>query len=260
MPQDLLDAPLATALSEAMSRRRAEKRWTWATVLRNLCSLQGALSLLPMYRRVAHGIALKHDAVWQQTLQAIQRRAREETPRTPHAMTPEIFEHTLAAETRPQHRAALQLMFFTSGRVGCVLLLQKEDITFNSDTSITVTFRRGKGVKARGPYTVHGPRLHHHLAELRNFVATSPRRLFTIKPEQMLETFRLHDRRMEARSVRRGSLQTMSLAGVPLETLILYSGHTNEKTLLRYLGWGHAAGARQKEMAAAGSVLVPPRL
>ena len=65
---------------------------------------------------------------------------------------------------------------------------------------------------------------------------------------------------MEARSVRRGSLQTMALAGVPLETLILYSGHTNEKTLLRYLGWGHAAGARQRQMADAGAVLVQPRL
>ena len=243
-----------------MSRRRAEKRWTWATVLRNLCSLQGALSLLPMYRRVAHGISLKQDPVWQQTLQAIQRRAREETPRTPEAMTPEIFERTLAAETRPQHRAALQLMFFTSGRVGCVLLLQKEDLTFNPDGSITATFRRGKGVKARGPYTVHGPRLHHHLAELQAFVASAPRKLFSITPPQMLSTFRLCDPRMEARSVRRGSLQTMALAGVPLETLILYSGHTNEKTLLRYLGWGHAAGARQRQMADAGAVLVQPRL
>jgi hypothetical protein len=80
IPPDLLDAPLATALSETLSRRRAERSWTWATALKNLCYLQGALSLLPMYRRVAHGIALRHDTVWQQTVQATQRRVREEKP------------------------------------------------------------------------------------------------------------------------------------------------------------------------------------
>jgi hypothetical protein len=97
---DLLDAPLATALSETLSRRRAERSWAWATALQNLCCLQGALSLLPMYRQVAHGIALRHDTVWQQTVQATQRRAREEKPRSPEAMTPAIFERTLAAATR----------------------------------------------------------------------------------------------------------------------------------------------------------------
>ena len=259
MPRDLLDAPLATALSEMLSRRRAERRWTWATALKNLCCMQGALSLLPMYRRVVHGVALKNDIVWQQTLQATQRRAREEKPRTPEAMTPEIFERTLAAETRPQHRAAFQLMYFTSGRVGCILALEKCDLTLHNDTSISVTFRRGKGVKTRGPYTVHGPKVHHHFAELQAYVATCQRNLFSITPAKMLETFRLSDRRMEARSVRRGSLQTMSRAGVPLETLMRYSGHTNERTLMRYLGWGHAAGEVRTQMAAAGAALIAQR-
>jgi hypothetical protein len=67
-------------LSEALSRRRAERSWTWAT------GLQGALSLLPIYRRVAHGIALRHDTVWEQTIKAAKRRAREEKPRSPEAI------------------------------------------------------------------------------------------------------------------------------------------------------------------------------
>ena len=259
MPPDLLDAPLATALSETLSRKRAERKWTWATALKNICCLQGALSLLPMYRQVAHGIALRHDTVWHQTLQATQRRAREEKPRTPEAMTPEIFDKTLAAESRPQHRAALQLMFFTSGRVGCVLALEKSDLTLRSDTSIAATFRRGKGVKLRGPYTVHGPKLLHHFAELEAYVAQCNKKLFTITPAKMLSTFRLADRRMEARSVRRGSLQTMARAGVPLETLMRYSGHTNEGTLLRYLGWGETAGDVQRQMAEAGAALIAQR-
>jgi integrase len=212
-----------------------------------------------MYRQVAHGIALRHDTVWQQTVQATQRRAREEKPRSPEAMTPDIFERTLAAETRPQHRAALQLMYFTSGRVGCVLALEKDDLTLRSDTSIAATFRRGKGVKMRGPYTVHGPKIQHHFAELAAYVAQCNRKLFTITPPKMLSTFRLIDRRMEARSVRRGSLQTMARAGVPLETLMRYSGHTIEGTLMRYLGWGHAAGDVQRQMAEAGAALIAQR-
>jgi integrase len=259
MPADLQRYRLATALSEMMSRTREQRKWTWATTLRNLCTLQGALALLPMYRAVEAGIALKQDPVWSQTIQSIQRKAQEEVPRVPVSMTPEIFKRTLALEKRGEHRIVLQLMYFTSARVGCVLSLQKEDITFNRDTSISVRFHRGKGVKVRGPYTVHGPPLHEHVTEIKNFVDSAPRRLFTIKAPDMLQTFRLADRTMEARSVRRGSLQTMAHAKVPLDTLMLYSGHTNEKTLLRYLGWGSSAGHRQQQMAAAGAVLVPRR-
>ena len=240
------------------SRLRAEKKWTWATSLKNLASTQGALALLPMYLCVPHGILLKQDVVWQQTMQATARRAREEIPRTPKAMTPEILEATLAAERNEQRKAALILMWFTAARVGCILQLHKEDLTIHPDTSLSVTFRRGKGVKLRGPYTVHTTTLGtNNITIVTNALATTRAAIFTMSSAAMLPTFRLVDKTMEARSVRRGSLQAMATAGVPIATLMLYSGHTVEKTLLRYLNWGHAAGNQRSKMHDAGRALLP---
>ena len=60
----------------------------------------------------------------------------------------------------------------------------------------------------------------------------------------------------KARSVRRGSLQAMAQAGVPLELLMRFSGHTQEKTLLRYLNWGALTANLQGAMKEAGKALI----
>lgn len=49
----------------------------------------------------------------------------------------------------------------------------------------------------------------------------------------------------------------MALCGTPTEVLMHYSGHTSERTLLRYLGWGMAAGHIQGNMQQAGKALIP---
>ena len=71
----------------------------------------------------------------------------------------------------------------------------------------------------------------------------------------MLATFRKVDKTMEARSIRRGSLQTMASAGVPNADLMRYSGHSSERTLLRYLNWGAKASDMQSRMETAGTHL-----
>ena len=72
---------------------------------------------------------------------------------------------------------------------------------------------------------------------------------------EMLTCFRLADPTMEARSVRRGALQLLAAAEVPLPTLMLFSGHTNQRTLLRYLNWGVCATEQRSAMAVAGAAL-----
>jgi integrase len=224
-------------------------------MLKNLASMQGALHLLPLYLAVPHGLQLKQNPIWQQTLQAAARKAREEIPRTPAAMTPELFHRTLAAERDPQRGLVLAVMWYTSARVGCVLQLHPEDIALRSDRTMSLTFHRGKGVLTRGPYTVHTTVLPEPLFILmrRFLAASSPRRpIFSLRPADMLTTFRKVDKTMEARSIRRGSLQTMAAAGVPLADLMRYSGHSSERTLLRYLNWGAKASEMQQRMATAG--------
>ena len=127
----------------------------------------------------------------------------------------------------------------------------------HSDTSMSVTFRRGKGVRLRGPYTVHTTAIGSTNMDAITKALPASGRIFNIKPEDMLSTFRLVDRTLEAKSIRRGSLQAMAQHGVPVDTLMLYSGHTCEKTLLRYLDWGHAAGNQRLRMHDAGLALRP---
>ena len=48
----------------------------------------------------------------------------------------------------------------------------------------------------------------------------------------------------DLRSMRRGSLTALAKAGVPLDTVMTFSGHTTVKSLLRYLRRGMHAGDR----------------
>ena len=252
--------PLTTALSQVFTVLRQQRRWTWASTLKNLASLQGALALLPMYFQTHHGILLKQDVLWQQTMQAVQRHAREEIPRTPKTMSLAVFVQTIKRETDPHRAAVLAIQWTTCQRVGCILQLNKEDVKIQTNGALEVTFRRGKGVKLRGPYTVHTAPLGDLLPIFQRIyyqAKTPSSRLFpSIRPADMLKPYRAVDPTLEARSVRRGSLQTLAEQGVPLDLLLRFSGHTNEKTLMRYLGWGTSAGNLRSQMARAGQHLV----
>lgn len=248
---------VTVAITEMMHAMRQARKWTWATTLKNMASIQGALALLPMYRSVEHGILLKHDVRWAEAMRAVTRFAREEDPRTPKAMTNDVFKATLTKEDDLQRKVVFALMWYTSQRVGCVLQLAPEDLQWNMNDTLSITFKRGKSVKLRGPYTVHTkvltgirPMLEQYLKTTRNQA-----RLFNLKTSDMLRTFRLIDATMEARSIRRGTLQAMANAGTNNETLMQYSGHTCERTLLRYLNWGKEAGKARDKMEQAGQVL-----
>ena len=252
---------LTQALGHFLEERRKRREWTWSTALKNAVSIQGALALLPLYRAVLAGLSLKTDIFWTQLVASLGRSAKEEIPRVPKAMTPQTFLATLAAERDRTKAAVLLLMWYTTQRVGCVLQLAREDVALNSvlgEKTLTITFRRGKGAKTRGPYTVHTTKVTAHLRVLEGILNVHPKaRLFKLKTSQMLPTIRLVDPALEARSVRRGALQAMAAAGVPLELLMRYSGHTQEKTLLRYLNWGVVTGELQRQMQEAGQALQP---
>jgi integrase len=258
IPKDHHDQPLVIALGNFFEARRVARGWTWATMLKNLVSFQGALALLPLYReKVFFGLNLKTDVVWKQLVEASSRKAKTEIPRVPRAMTPALFTATLSAERDPAKACALLLAWFTAQRIGCVLKLRREDVIVNEDTSLTVTFRRGKTATAHGPYSVHTCQLQHHLRRLEPLLNASPHApLFQMKSSAMLATFRLVSSLMEAKSIRRGSLQQMAKSGTPVDILMRYSGHTREKTLMRYLNWGSITQDISNRMAEAGQALM----
>lgn len=258
IPSEQHQHPLIRALGDFFERRRQERKWTWSTMLKNLVSLQGALALLPLYRAtVFFGLSLKGDIMWRQLVEASARKAKTEIPRTPQAMTPQLFNATLSAERDHAKAGALTLAWFTAQRIGCVLKLNREDVVINSDTSLSVTFRRGKTATVGGPYCVHTTQLQHYLKRLQPLLNISPKgSLFHMKSCAMLSTFRAVNNAMEAKSIRRGSLQQMARSGTPIDILMRYSGHTREKTLLRYLNWGSITQDLSTKMALAGVALM----
>ena len=130
--------------------------------------------------------------------------------------------------------------------------------TFNGVPITSVQFVEGKSVMIRGPYTVHTllPRL-----DLLNRLLTAsssastpylfPERLWHTIDTVVLRAMKDVDPRLEKRSVRRGSLQALAMAGADEATLLTFSGHKDAPMLWRYLNWGQMRGRAQISGAAA---------
>jgi hypothetical protein len=252
--------PLPKAIVEWIHERRTSRTWTWATTHKALMTCFHALIILPIYYKVCAGLNLLTSPIYQQALKAAARSKAEETARQPKAMSIPTLCSTMVAETDTTRKAVLALMWTTTARVGCVLSLTKKDVTILPSGTIQVLFRLGKGAKMRGrPYLVHTVPLPPLFLDPITTVYTAATTLMFpgLNAAAMLPTFRLVDKTMEARSIRRGSLQAMAKAGTPVEVLMMYSGHTSPKTLFTYLNWGEEYSSMQVEMAKAGKHLLP---
>jgi hypothetical protein len=146
------------------------------------------------------------------------------------------------------------------------LQLATEDIHWKSEKELSITFRRGKGVKARGPYTVHT--LVGEWATLIKQWMPSHGPLWpkahteygrTVLGTKVKECLRRGDDScdvlLEQRSLRRGALQTMAAKGVAEDVLLHFSGHTNSQQLWRYLGWGQYRGDMRVRGVSAAAAL-----
>jgi len=261
MPNDLLNLPVADAVLETLMRLRQAKKWRWSTTIKYLATCQGALAQLPLHRATPTPILLRLSPVWVAGLRATARQARFELPNQPKAATWQQVKSTLKNEASILTFSAILLAWMTSARVGCILQLSKNDITWHPDNSLSVRFRKGKGVLLRGTaYTVHTGQIPQDLQpRLKRFM--EDRRSILFPPEYKGDAVRLALRRtdphLEQRSLRRGSLQALAAQkNMTDEVLLLFSGHSTTKTLRRYLNWGVLAAHTRRLMCPAGSLLL----
>ena len=77
------------------------------------------------------------------------------------------------------------------------------------------------------------------------------------------DALKAHNKTFDLRSLRRGALQSLAASGCHSDTLLIFSGHTTKKSLLRYLGWGEKYMADTEAARAVASThlwkLKPPR-
>jgi integrase len=255
IPMDLRDAPLAMALVELVNRQRLRKKWRWSTTATKMAQLQGALSSLPLYARLngtLRKVTLAHCPVWVASLRAATRKAREQLGNQPKAVTSPIIRAIAQNSLIPiSTRAAVALTWLTAARCSDSLQLRQGDVTLKG-TTLTVTWARGKTVARRGPYTVSSdvPPVLLPLLQACCGGTTPTNLLFPETTGRMLKIAlrSTGDRALEQRSIRRGALQQLAAQKMPTAVLLLFSGHTTERMLMRYLGHGRLATADQERM------------
>jgi integrase len=121
-----------------------------------------------------------------------------------------------AAAQRPA--ALLILAFSTAARASDVLELTKSDISIDG-TKLMIQFQRGKGVKFRGPSTVHGA-LSDHLraAETRwAWHAPTPQQRVALTADLLTLIRTAGGASLRQSSIRRGALQRMATLGASEE-------------------------------------------
>lgn len=168
--------------------------------------------------------------------------------------------------------ATLVLVSWLLGqRMGDIIQLASSDVTWTAD-HVIVTIRRGKVVRATGPYALA---LHHSAWTTRLIEFSSSRQGFlvtTTNAEEdrtkvsravalMLASIADH---LEVRSIRRGGLLRLAQSGLTSEELRIFSRHTTDTMLRRYLGWGAHIVANMRWTAGAVTASLPgpqhPRL
>jgi integrase len=244
LPADCRRRDLPTGLVAWLTRKRAEKKWRFSSLLKQLASLQGALVNLPLYRHTAITIQLGSSPVWRQAMRAAGRAARTEQPNQPKAMSWAHVQLALQKEPSAVIFAAVLLAWISCARTGCILQLTRSDLIMDGNTA-SITFRRGKGaLSRRTTYTIHTLVPPQFLERLNRYVATRRDWLFptTTKGWQVKEAVRRVDPAYECRSLRRGALQQLATTpGISDEQMLLFSGHSSVVTLRRYLDFGKKA-------------------
>ena len=249
--------PVARALVECLARAAIQRKWVASTAAKKAASLQGALAILPMYLQAAP-IKLTEFPEWKQAARTLGARAREQAPRAVKPCTRSTVEAAITTAQTSTEKAVIAICWLLAARVGDVLQLTRHEVTLDGNV-LTVTYRKGKTVAKRGPYTVHSQVPQVWLPLVEQALATrSNTKLFPkITVSDVTKCLRKADAALESRSLRRGSLQLMANEGVDDNTLLLFSGHTSLTMLLRYLAWGAVGAVKKRVMTQSSAKLAP---
>lgn len=259
LPQEFHDLPLGTALTNYVNTQRQQKHHRWSTTMTKMATIQGALRLLPIYADQPP-IMMKECTVWTQSMKAVSKQTKQELPEQANPASWDLVKKAVELEPHKSTKMAVMLTWLTCGRAGDVLQLEPDCIEVQ-ETGLMVHFRRAKTVKSRGPYPIFTPLPPQEFRkEFYEFVelALSTKRKWLFEKVQgnhvKLALRRAHPK-LEQRSLRRGSIQTLAATGLSDEELLKYSGHTNVQMLRRYLNFGKLSGEGRRLQQQAAHLL-----
>lgn len=227
------------ACIEALWILKQQEEWKWSTMATAMGHLGSVLRRLDMYSKGIQPHRLGDHSSWQEFSRKIRKNMHLEEVKQAKPCTKEVVVQLINKfREEGQEGAAVLLLLAWShaARVGNVMTLKFSNF-HNQNLSIRWTL--AKTTAARGPYTTdsqYGP-FHDFLMSYLEKHKSSP--LFTTADEKLLRTsLKEVDSLHDLRSLRRGALQSLATTGTNVPTLLRFSGHTSEKSLMRYLGWG----------------------
>jgi integrase len=255
---------------------RITKKWQWSTMARNMGTAIGAFAHLPLYTTQVHGMNLMSAPVFRRAVTAAERFSKTlEHPRTPIAATAQQVRDALPHAPDAATRILLILAWQTTMRLGDVAQLRRSDVATGPDVNasdrglaLRVTFHNSKTINTGGdPHSVHTFLPREWEPMFLDFISRFPpaASLFPVptpRPKQTVieaavAALKKVNTELEARSLRRGALQTLATKGASHAQLLQFSGHKTIASLLRYLNWGAVVGKRETEMQELGSLLAP---
>ena len=241
---------------QLFARERQKHKWGPSSVRTHWGALLGAGMRIP---RLAHLFG----KLKPQILRDVAHRLEMDMFRAMPGFTPAIDAATMnraiqiAKIDKRQDEAAFLVVWWASvARPSDLLELHPRNVERVAETQWEITFVRGKGVVMRGqPYTLtidSGP--YHSL--LQSFLKKSRYPVFSEDTmKRAVSILREMVDKFDVRMVRRGSARTMAQAGATLEQIRVYTGHTTNEQLLRYLAWGRFLKVRHKAAAKVSRLL-----
>ena len=245
MPTTLDYLYLPTAILHFIQARASARQWKASTLVTKLATIQGALKLLPFYRTSAPAITLT-STIWRIAMRGASFAANAEIPDQAPILQQHHMDRMIASHNKGEpdpHAALVEIAWLVAGRIGDVAQLAPQDISWDTENTIIVRFRRGKTAR-RGQYSIAtsapSPQTTRYIQSRQAELWLFPQ----IKSEAIKDHLRKHIsvHGIECRSIRRGRLQLLSARGMDDEELLHVSRHQTLGSLRRYLNFGTKSG------------------
>jgi hypothetical protein len=251
---------MALASAEAMLRIHHRLKWSASTLNTAVGHFASFMKNLDVYAN-AFPVVLGKMGFWNQLNRKITKDRNLADVRQARPLTLAAFERMMDKFIlNKEHGAAFLLLVGWShaARVGNVATLMKKN--FEDADLESITWSKAKTTARIGKYTTASSYGNYTQFLQDHMKDKKPTELLcsTYDLDKLRTALKVEDNSHDLRSLRRGALQTLAKSGTDVPTLLHFSGHTSEKSLMRYLGWGAKfSKGIQNAKGAAKAALVP---
>ncbi len=263
--------PLELSLVNALDALEEKRGWASPTTKKTLAqTLFGALERLDQYtssQLPSLRLGLEKESSWTDANRKWMKDVCGHSPSLEEVTMEDIMQILTPGKTSLGAAALLILCWSSTGRPFNWLNVKREDLVLKvcedekGGCDLQITWRHHKTVGTRGAFTTHSWMPTIWFQKLKKWIDSVkgpylfPMKLWGKITTDLKLALKQQNPNYDLKALRRGSLSTMARAGVPLETLKLFSGHKSDAMLLRYLRFGANAGDQQKRSRAAAMTL-----